>query len=322
LSSIRILVADDFNDWRRQVLSLFQARPEWQVIAEAADGLEAIQKAEELKPDLIVLDIGLPQLNGIEVARQIRQFSPRSKIVFLSQDNDPNVVQAALETGARGYIRKTDAGSELVPAVDAVLRGKQIVSSSLKGHEFTDSSGEQAPYRHEVLFYSDDTVLLDRLSRVVAAALDAGSAAIVLATKAHRDSLLQRLKAGGVDIDGALQQGTYISLDAADLLSTVMLNDSPNPARFFGGLGGFIEAAAKAAKSERPRVVAFGEAVDLLQAQGKPDAAIRLEQLWNDVGKTFEVDILCGYALSNFHGKEDRHVFQSICAEHSAVYSQ
>jgi len=96
----------------------------------------------------------------------------------------------------------------------------------------------------------------------------------------------------------------------------------PTPARFFGGLGSFIEAAAKAAKSERPRVVAFGEAVDLLQAQGKPDAAIRLEQLWNDVGKTFEVDILCGYGLSNFHGKEDRHVFQSICAEHSAVYSQ
>ena len=235
MSSIRILVADDFKDWRRQVLSLFQARPEWQVIAEAADGLEAIQKAEELKPDLIVLDVGLPKLNGIGAARQIRQFSPRSKIVFLSQDNDPNVVQAALDTGARGYIRKTDGGSELVPAVDAVLRGKQFVSSSLKGPEFTDSSGEKAPYRHEVLFYSDDTVLLDRLSRFVAAALDAGSAAIVLATKAHRDSLLQRLKAGDVDIDGALQRGTYISLDAADLLSTVMLNDLPNPRPIFRG---------------------------------------------------------------------------------------
>jgi hypothetical protein len=125
-----------------------------------------------------------------------------------------------------------------------------------------------------------------------------------------------------VDTDGALQQGNYISLDAADVLSTVMVNDLPDPARFFGGLGGFIEAAAKAAKSEQPRVVAFGEAVDLLQAQGNPDAAIRLEQLWNDVGKTFGLDILCGYRLSNFHGDKDEHVFQSICAEHSAVYSQ
>ena len=75
LPSIRILIADDFNDWRREVFLLFHARPEWQVIAEAADGPEAVQKTEELKPDLIVLDIGLPKLNGIEAARQIRQLS-------------------------------------------------------------------------------------------------------------------------------------------------------------------------------------------------------------------------------------------------------
>jgi DNA-binding NarL/FixJ family response regulator len=322
LSLIRILVVDDFKDWLRQVRSLLQSRPECQVIGEASDGSEAVQKAEELKPDLIVLDVGLPNLSGIEAARRIRQRSPNSEIIFLSQNSDLDVVRAALDTGALGYVRKTDAGRELLPAMDAVLRGKQFVSSSLKDYQFTDGSGEKAPHRHEVLFYSDDTVLLDRLSRFVAAALDAGNAAIVLATKSHRDSLLQRLKAGGADTDGALQQGTYISLDAADVLSTVMVNDFPNPARFFGGLGGFIEAAAKAAKSEQPRVVAFGEAVDLLKAQGKPDAAIRLEQLWNDVGKTFGLDILCGYDLSNFHGDEDEHVFQSICAEHSAVYSQ
>jgi DNA-binding NarL/FixJ family response regulator len=97
--------------------------PEWQVIAEASDGSEAVQKAEELKPDLIVLDIGLPKLNGIEGARRIRQFSPHSKIIFLSLYNSPDVVQAALSTGALGYVLKSDARSELLPAVDAVLRG-------------------------------------------------------------------------------------------------------------------------------------------------------------------------------------------------------
>jgi hypothetical protein len=124
-----------------------------------------------------------------------------------------------------------------------------------------------------------------------------------------------------VDTDGALQQGTYISLDATDTLSTIMVNGLPDPVRFLGGIGGSIEAAAKAAKSEQPRVVVFGEAVDLLQAEGKVDAAIRLEQLWNEVGRTFGLDILCGYALSSFHGNPDEHVFQSICAEHSAVYA-
>jgi len=133
LSSIRILVVDDYEDWRRQVRSLFQSRPQWQVIAEAADGSEAIQKAEEFKPDLIVLDIGLPKLNGIEAARQIRQLSPSSRIVFLSQSNDHDVVRAALGIGALGYVHKMDARSELLPAVYAVLRGEQFVSSGTNG---------------------------------------------------------------------------------------------------------------------------------------------------------------------------------------------
>jgi CheY-like chemotaxis protein len=311
---------------------LLQSRPECQVIAEASDGPEAVQKAEELKPDLIVLDVGLPNLSGIEAARQIRQRSPNSEIIFLSQNSDLDVVRAALGTGALGYVRKTDAGRELLPAMEAALRGKQFVSSSLKDCQFTDglkgrkfsaSPGEEkAPYRHEVLFYSDDTVLLDRVTHFIAVALKAGDAAIVLATKSHRDSLLQRLKAEGVDTDGALHQGTYIPLDAADTLSAVMVNDLPDPVRFFERIGGFIEAAARAAKSEEPRIVVFGEAVALLQAEGNADAAIRFEQLGNDLPKTHKVDILCAYSLSSFHGEKDEHVFQSICAKHSAVYSQ
>ncbi len=130
LSSIRILIADDYADWRRQVRLLLQARPEWQVIAEASDGSEAVQKVEELKPDLILLDIGLPKLNGIEAAWRIRQLSSSSKIVFLSQNNDRDVVRGALSTGALGYVCKIDAEGELLPALDAVLRGEQFVSSS------------------------------------------------------------------------------------------------------------------------------------------------------------------------------------------------
>jgi DNA-binding NarL/FixJ family response regulator len=325
LSSIRILVVDDFTHWKRQVRSLLQARPECHVIAEASDGSEAIQKAKELKPDLIVLDIGLPNLNGIEAARGIRQVSPNTKIVFLSQNSDLNIVRAALGTGASAYVLKTGAGRELLPAIDAVLRDEQFVSSSLKSYRLTDAPAATASYRHEVLFYSDDTVLLDRVAHFIAAGLMASSAAVVLATSSHQASLLQKLKARGVDTDGALRQGTYISLDSADVLSKIMVNDLPDPARFFGVLGGFIEAGAKAAKSGKPgqsRLVAFGEAVNLLLAQGKPDAAIRLEQIWNDACTTFGLDILCGYDTGNFRGDEDEHVFHNICAEHSAVYSR
>jgi len=155
--SIRILIADDFKAWRLQVLALLQARAAWQVIAEASDGSEAVQKAEELKPDLILLDIGLPKLNGIEAARQIRQLSPNSKIIFLSMNSDLDIVRAALGTGAFGYVRKTDARRELLSGMDAVLRGEQFVSRNLKGYGFTDTSAEKAAHRHEVQFYSDDS---------------------------------------------------------------------------------------------------------------------------------------------------------------------
>ena len=104
-------------------------RPELQVICEVSDGLQAVQKAEELQPDLILLDIGLPTLNGIEAARQILKLAPESKIIFLSQESSDDVVQEALRLGAWGYVVKTRAESELLAAVESVLSGKQFGSA-------------------------------------------------------------------------------------------------------------------------------------------------------------------------------------------------
>jgi hypothetical protein len=122
-------------------------------------------------------------------------------------------------------------------------------------------------------------------------------------------------------IDAAIQRGAYVSLDAAETLSTFMVNDWPDPVRFFEGFGKFIEAASKAATTEHPRVAIFGEGVALLCAEGKRGAAIRIEQLCNELAKEYEVDILCAYPFSNFCCEEDEQAFKTICAEHSAVYS-
>jgi CheY-like chemotaxis protein len=317
--SIRILVVDDYKDWRDQVRSLLRARPEWQIICEVSGGSEAVQKAEELKPDLILLDIGLPKLNGIEAARRIRQLSPNSKIIFVSMETSPDVVQVALSTGAEGYVRKTDVHGDLLPAIEAVLQGKQFIGGKVKGYRLVGTPGAQTPYRHEVQFYSDDAFLLDGFTRFIADSLKAGNAAIVVVTKSHQASLLQRLKAEDVEIDSAIQQGTYISLDAADTPFTVMLNGLPDPDRFFECVNSLIKAASKAAKAEHPRVAFCSERAGLLWTEGKTDAAIRVEQLWNDLAKMHELDILCAYSLRSFEGAKD--AFRSICAEHSAVYS-
>jgi DNA-binding NarL/FixJ family response regulator len=115
---------------------MLQSQPELRVVAEVADGLEAVQKALELKPDLILLDVGLPNLSGIEAANRIRQVVPGARIIFLTQNSNQGVVRAALNTGAQGYILKTDAGRELFTAVAEVLAGKKFVS---RGIEQADS---------------------------------------------------------------------------------------------------------------------------------------------------------------------------------------
>jgi DNA-binding response OmpR family regulator len=123
-----VLVVDDFEPFRQFVRLALAKRPELQLIGEAADGFEAVQKAAELKPDLILLDLNLPTMNGIEAARQIRILSPESRIIFLSQESSTDIVEGALRTGAWGYVVKARAGSELLAAVEAVRLGKKFVS--------------------------------------------------------------------------------------------------------------------------------------------------------------------------------------------------
>jgi DNA-binding NarL/FixJ family response regulator len=138
------MVVDDFDDWRRFVVSLLQQIPTLRVICEVSDGLEAVRKAEELKPDLILLDIGLPGLDGIEAARRIIRLHP-SKILFMSQQSDPEVVQEALSVGARGYLLKSDAGAELIAAVEAIVKGEPFLSGGLAQSQFQRSSGRTIP---------------------------------------------------------------------------------------------------------------------------------------------------------------------------------
>ncbi len=127
MSLFRVLVVDDFEPFRQFVRSMVSKRPQLQIVGEASDGLEAVQKAVELKPDLIFLDISLPSLNGIEAARQIRKLAPESKIIFLTQESSAEVMEEAMALGAWGYVVKINAGSQLLDAVEAVLLGKRFV---------------------------------------------------------------------------------------------------------------------------------------------------------------------------------------------------
>jgi DNA-binding NarL/FixJ family response regulator len=141
VSAIRILVVDDFESWRSFVRATLQRRLGFEIVGEASDGEEAIQKAQELRPDLVLLDIGLPRLNGIEVARQIRKCLPKTKLLFLSENRSRDIIEEALRTGAKGYVVKSDAETDLLPAIEAAISGKRLINARLINRNSVDLAG-------------------------------------------------------------------------------------------------------------------------------------------------------------------------------------
>jgi len=131
MPSIRILIADDSGLWRAQVRKLLHERPDWQIAGEADDGQQAVQHASELRPDLIILDIQMPVLNGIEAGKQILRVFPSSKIIFLSQYVEPEIIEQALAAGAVGYVVKAHAARELFPTIEAAIRDGNRAESPL-----------------------------------------------------------------------------------------------------------------------------------------------------------------------------------------------
>ncbi len=132
-SSFRILIADNFEPWRRFVSSTLQKDESLEIVGMASDGFEAVQKAIELKPDLVLLSLGLPKLNGLEAAKRISEAVPGVKLLFATQNTDPEVMTGALSNGAHGYLWKMDASRELLPAIRAIRRGDKFIGSGMKG---------------------------------------------------------------------------------------------------------------------------------------------------------------------------------------------
>lgn len=178
---------------------------------------------------------------------------------------------------------------------------------------------ERTQQAHVVQFYNDDEFLLTDLSRFIGTALGGGDAAVVICTKAHRTGLERLLKERGFDLIAASRRGKYVALDAAETLDKLMVDGMPSAERFHELLSGVITRARTASEGEDHRVVAFGEMVALLWASGNTDAAVSLEQLWNELGERHSFSLRCAYPLPGFNRTEHHDAFLHICEQHSAV---
>jgi DNA-binding NarL/FixJ family response regulator len=338
MAPLRILVVEDFEPFRRLVVSTLKQRSGSQIIYEVVDGLKAVEKAQELQPDLILLDIQLPKLNGIQAARRIRKVSPHSKILFLTQESSSAIVEECFRLGAQAYLLKSELNHDLLLAVQEILDGKHFASRRLgvsnqqnqmrvparmAGLKFQSLTAQkiETNHGHQVASYGSDAAFVADFTRFAETALKIGNPVIVIATETHRNALQHALQGRGVDMAVAIRDGTYISLDARETLSTFMVNDWPDSTRVFNGVKELVSKAAQTATNEKPRVAACGEMGPTLLAQGKREAAFQLEHLTDEIAKSCDVDILCGYMVEDIQREENIPFFERISAEHSAAYS-
>jgi DNA-binding NarL/FixJ family response regulator len=311
----RVLVVDDYEPWRSHVRCVLQATVEWQIVGEAADGPEAIQKAAELKPDLILLDVGLPTLSGIKVAERILAVNPSQRILFISEHR--SLAEGALATGARGYIIKSDAAFELLPAMAAIVKGRRYVGASAAMP--SRQSHPDHVHRHDVGFYPNEASLLDAWTEAAKTALANGHTVILLAVDSRRRAVHEILRTAGIDVDGAIEQKRYVAVDPSEMLSQFMVDNWPDEVLFQKAVSPIVVEALSAATSTLPRVMVCGECAPTLLREGKGEAALRVEQLWDKIMQAHQVDTLCAYLRDSPPSPELDKVFRRISAVHTEV---
>ena len=318
--SHRVLIVDDHEPWRRHVASLLDKTRGWKVIGEASNGCDAVPAAAALRPDLILLDVELPRMNGIKAAERITTVAPETRILFMSAHSSLDIVEAALNAGGLGYIQKMNAGNELLPAMAAIMSGGRFVGAVLTGQPLGEDASEWPPRCHEAAFYAGEGLLVDGFADFAKASLTSGASLILVAPAARRQQIDQRLEADGIDIAKAIGEGRYRQADVAPVLAEFMVDGWPDEARFWKAGTAMVLEAAKASKQSIRRVAACGECAPTLLREGRGDAAVRLEQLWDALVRSFRVDVFCGYTTPA-PGADLDDLLQRIRREHSHIHS-
>ena len=282
-SRLRVLVVEDHEPFRRVICELLQQRADLLIVGEAADGLDAICQAEALRPDVVILDIGLPMLSGLDVAGRIRAKVPDAKVMYVTNESSLEVVEQAFRRGAHGYVYKPRTHRDVLPVLDAIIRGGRFVSGGLERIAQGDSL---ASHRHDVVFCSSDAVLIGAFSRFIAGQLREGNAVVAVVTAAHERSLQASLEASCVDVALAIRQERYLPLNVSELLAKATVNGRPDPLRYLDAVGDLSTGVTRRATDRHARVAACGEGTSMLWTHRHTEAAIHLDTCVTQVAMT------------------------------------
>lgn len=315
-----VLVVDDYEPWRRRVCAELEKGSRWRVSGEVADGESAVREARAGRPDVIVLDIALPGLNGVEAARRILAENPGARILFLTGQSSSDIAGAALEIGAAGYLLKIDAGGRLQLAVETVAAGARYISPSLAGRvvDVTRQSSGSAVHRHAAVFHVDESPLVDDYVRFAEASLADGQVVIGVADHARLLKIAERLEARGVALDVAVREGRYRAIDMAPEFAALVRDGR---ADYESVLRSALAVLAQAASSSERGVAVFGEMAPLAWKEGYVEAALTLERAWDEAVRRTGAAVLCGYVIDGARVADNGYaVFRDVCGVHADVH--
>jgi len=323
----RVLLVEDHEGFRSYVRSALLQRKELELVGVAGDGLEAVEKCRELQPDIVLMDIGLPRLNGLDAARRILAEFPQCRIVFLTQEHAPEILEEALKLGASGYVLKTRAARDLFPAMQTARHGPPFVSSdgvsrTVAQPAATSSRGntvtQPAPaftHSHEVHIYPDEEFFVAGLASFITRSLSAQKAVLAFFTEQRGQKILAAVERSGIDVKALVAEGRFVLRQVSDLATELLLQGQTDRASLVAESVEIVENMVKANPGRR--VCVCGECVTNLFSSGRADAAVVLETIWDDLARRYYLEAFCAYLLAD--ARQDAAAYEQIRAAHSLV---
>jgi CheY-like chemotaxis protein len=305
------LVVDDHPEMLRRVCALLASR--FDVVAAARDGYEAIELAHRLVPDIVLLDIVMPRLNGFQVAARLQALDSQARVVFMTSHDDEVYVEQAFQAGAWGFVRKTRLAADLVRALDHAHDGRVFLPSLGTLPTVTESGA------HAVQFHSYDGRFIQGVSDFANHALRRGQVVAVVATPAVRAGIAGRLREFGWRAGELGEYGRYHAMDAEESLAGIMQGDRPDPQRLGASVAALERMRIKAADTRDPRLTLIGEIAVPLLLNGNVQGALEIERLWNGQTRGLPWLGVCCYPMACFDDPTAPQQLHEVCAEHGFV---
>lgn len=311
---VRILIVDDNEMMRRGIRSLLSYRDDWSICGECKDGFEAVEAAGKLRPDVVLMDLAMPGMGGLQATRLIRSEYPNIQVIVVSQ-NDPVVVRDQIgEVGAAGFVPKSDIGQHLISKIEEVIRTR--TSNSVTAREpWYDLLSSAAPCDHIVQLYQDQRFLNRAVCRFAAGAIANGEGVILVPTIANWDAFRPRLEDEGIDVRAAESRGQLTIVDADDLLPTFLRDGMPDSPVFLGLAANVVSRAR--GDGRYPKVRWWGEMVNVLWERGDVTASMHLEDLFDRLAHEQDIAIFCSFLMDNFNGDVHARMLPRLGENHS-----